>query len=427
MLNKRRIWVIGLVLLVIGLLLTVLFRSDRRAPVDWRETYQSDSRAPYGTSIFFELLKSHFEEDKVQLLRDSLRGQLDTLPNAATYLFVGEALYQDSTDQQAVLDFVAAGNTAFIASKSLPELTAHALYQERGSCPDNYSDHYALAWDTLARLNFIHPNLRFDTGQVYDYWEFGKRAPYYWTGLPANLACYPEATFVPIGTLNDSLFNFAKLEYGSGHFFLHTTPVVFSNFHLLEEERLAYLQRVLTHLDGAGPVYWDRYSKVPEKPDFLQNPFAERRLDNNSPLKFILSEPALSWAWYLLLALGLLFLVFRAKRQQRVIPVLEPNQNTSLEFLNMVGRLYFLQNNHRQLALQQMKMLMQHARRRYHLKAQELDERCIPKLAQRSGVAEGQLRRLSTYYQNIKSSSFMSDKTLAEFHQLIEHFYKNSK
>lgn len=427
MLNKRRILVIGLVLLIIGLLLTVLFRSDRRAPVDWRETYRSDSRSPYGTSIFFALLKSHFGADSLQLLRDSLRGQLDTLPNSATYLFVGEALYQDSADQRALLDFVASGNTAFIASKSLPELIAHTLYQERNFCPDTHNNNYALAWDTLARLNFIHPNLRFDTGQVYDYWEFGERAPYYWTGLPEDSACYSGAAFVPIGTLNDSLYNFAKMGYGSGRFFLHTTPLVFSNFHLLEEERLAYLQRVLTHLDGAGPVYWDRYSKVPEKPDFLQNPFAERRLDNNSPLKFILSEPALSWAWYLLLALGLLFLVFRAKRQQRVIPVLEPNQNTSLEFLNMIGRLYFLHNNHRQLALQQMKMFMQYARRRYHLKEQEFNEQCIPKLAQRSGVAEAQLKRLLTYYQNIRSSSFMSDKTLAEFHQLIEHFYKNSK
>jgi hypothetical protein len=123
--------------------------------------------------------------------------------------------------------------------------------------------------------------------------------------------------------------------------------------------------------------------------------------------------------------MGLLYLVFRAKRQQRVIPVLEPNRNTSLEFLNMIGRLYFLQNNHRQLALQQISMLKQHIRRRYDIK--ELSEETAPTLAQRSGVEEAHLKRLMTFDRNIQTSTFMSGKTLSDFHQLIEYFYQNSK
>ncbi|MEQ8706206.1 MAG: DUF4350 domain-containing protein [Phaeodactylibacter sp.] len=425
MLSRRRTIIIAVALLLIGVLLTLLFRSDRKEPVDWRETYESQSRAPYGTSVLTAMLESHFRKDSLTILRDSLRGQLDSLPSDAVYLFFGQALYQDSADQQALLDFIAAGNTAFIASKTVPDLIGSSLFSTRAYCQGTSWDEYQLVEDSTAGLNFVHPDLQVDTNFQYTFADRGYPANYYWTGLPQALFCGREASFLPLGTLNDSLYNFTRQAYGNGYVYLHTTPLAFTNYHLIEENGLEYLRRVLIHLDATGPVYWDRYSQVPEKSDGQPDPFPERRLSANSPLGFILSEPALTWAWYLLLSMGILYLIFRAKRQQRVIPVLEPNENTSLEFLNMIGRLYFLQNNHRQLALQQIKMLKQHIRRRYNIK--ELNEEAVETLAQRSGVAEAHIQRLLTFNRNIQTSTFMSAKSLADFHQLIEHFYQNSK
>lgn len=423
--DRQRTIAIVLVLVIIGGLLVLLFSGDRRATVDWRETYEGESRAPYGTSILKALLQGHFQTDSITVLRDSLHGQLDTLPSDAIYLFFGQALYQDSADQRALLDFVAAGNTAFIASKSLPGLIEASLLESRAYCPEVEQGQYRLAIDSVAGLNFVHPDLRVDSNMQYTFADRGYTAPYYWTGLRPEAFCGREEAFLPLGTLNDTLYNFARQAYGNGYLYLHTTPLAFANYHLTEERGLAYLRRVLTHLYAAGPVYWDRYSQVPDKSDGVPTPFPEKRLNTDSPLGFILSEPALAWAWYLLLGMGLLFLIFRAKRQQRIIPVLEPNRNTSLEFLNMIGRLYFLQNNHRQLALQQVKMLKQHIRRRYDIR--ELDERTAAQLAHRSGVEETQILRILTFYRNIQSSAFISGKTLADFHQLIEYFYQNSK
>lgn len=425
MLNRRRTITIAVALVIIGLLLTLLFRSDRKEPVDWRETYEGQSREPYGTSILKTLLEGHFQTDTLLVLRDSLKGQLDTLPSDAVYLFFGQAMYQDSVDQQALMDFIAAGNTAFIATKSLPDYLGASLFATRSYCPETDWDEYQLVVDSTAGLNFVHPNLAVDTNIQFTFIDRGYPANYYWTGLPLALFCAQEEAFLPLGTISDTLYNFTRQAYGNGYVYLHTTPLAFANYHLIEDHGVEYLRRVLTHLDAAGPVYWDRYSQVPEKSDGFQPPTGERRLNADGPLSFILSEPALTWAWYLLLSMGILYLVFRAKRQQRVIPVLEPNRNTSLEFLNMIGRLYFLRNNHRQLALQQISMLKQHIRRRYDIK--ELSEETAPTLAQRSGVEEAHLKRLMTFDRNIQSSTFMSGKTLSDFHQLIEYFYQNSK
>ena len=95
MLNRRRTITIAVALVIIGLLLTLLFRSDRKEPVDWRETYEGQSREPYGTSILKTLLEGHFQTDTLLVLRDRLKGQLDTLPSEAVYLFFGQAMHID--------------------------------------------------------------------------------------------------------------------------------------------------------------------------------------------------------------------------------------------------------------------------------------------------------------------------------------------
>jgi hypothetical protein len=50
-----------------------------------------------------------------------------------------------------------------------------------------------------------------------------------------------------------------------------------------------------------------------------------------SPMRFILNNPPLRYAWYLLLLGLLIFVLFNAKRKQRIVPVIEPLKNTSLD------------------------------------------------------------------------------------------------
>ena len=147
-----------------------------------------------------------------------------------------------------------------------------------------------------------------------------------------------------MGYFNDEFSNFARIKYGKGQLLLHTTPIAFSNFHLLREQNVEYAGRVFSHL-VEGPIYWDNYSNVSLALARRMNDLAYynpyKTFNDEGPLQYILSQPALAWTWYLGLTLALLYLLFRAKRKQRVIPVLEPNHNTSLEFISTIGRLVF--------------------------------------------------------------------------------------
>ena len=70
---------------------------------------------------------------------------------------------------------------------------------------------------------------------------------------------------------------------------------------------------------------------------------------SDSPLRFILSQPALKWAWYLLLAGVLIFIIFNLRRTQRPIPILPKNLNTSVEFVKTIGNLYYQEGDIRNL------------------------------------------------------------------------------
>ncbi|MEN0003809.1 MAG: DUF4350 domain-containing protein [Bacteroidota bacterium] len=423
--RKQYIYII-LTLLAACTILAYLFWPTKKR-FDWRESYHYESKEPYGTFVVKELLQNYFPDQSFRLLQDSIYGALptstDTLSN---FVFIGQAMLLDSTDLNALLQFVADGNRAFIASKTLPNELANQF--DYGVC-DYYWDDYWGYQDTMVQLTFAQADLNQDSAYQFQYLWRNKASSYEWHYMDPEFFCDSYHAAVPLAYYTlDSIVHFAQINYGEGSFFLHTIPLAFTNVQLLEDQGIAYADGVFSHLHE-GPIYWDAYSHVSERLGRSRNDtnYGNRKLSGDSPLSYILSQPALAWAWYLLLAMAALYLLFRAKRKQAIVPVLAPNTNTSLEFLSTIGRLYFIQNNHRQLILQQMRLLLAFIRERYHLHTKALDTTFVEKLATKSEIEQAHLSKLLLMYQNIKQSNFVSDQTFIDFHQLVDHFYKNCK
>ena len=413
---------------ILGLLILVFGSNLKR--VSWAETYEADSREPYGTQVLSEVLKNYFPGHPFRLMRDSL-----TLPRefrSANYVFVGAGQILDSTGLEKLLGFVGAGNRAFISGRTLSFSLMERLLP-RMDCLGEYIywEDYLEAEDTAVTCSLVSEGLRPGEGFPVYYWRGGLRRSYRWQYIDAIYTCNPDSGLVAAGYLNDSLINFARIRYGEGVFFLHSTPVAFSNIQLVDETSLQYAERAFSHL-LPGPIYWDEFSKVSEDVARNQNtpPDADpgqRRLNSRSPLQYVLEQPSLTWAWYLLLALALLYLIFRARRRQRIVPVLEPNVNTSLEFVGTIGRLYFLQNDHRQLALQKMRLFRAYVWQRYGLQARETDEEFIEKLAGKSEIQAIHLQELLERYRKIEGSDHITADRLIEFHRKLDYFYKNCR
>lgn len=408
--------------------------SGCKMPHSWREHYDPKSKDPYGTYLVHNLLKTYFPKGDLKILKDSLGSGLER----GSFVYVGNDFWLDSVSTLQLLDFVAEGNSAFIATPYLPRALLDSLYgYECGKLHDyeeveevEEDEEEAVAVDeqlqyeipstlsdTVVNLNFEHPDLMDAEGYNLKFLFLRNTMQHTWTFFPSEYLCDSQTVFTTIGRLNNTSPYFMRASYGEGMFYLHTTPLAFTNLYLVEKRGLDYASKAFSHLTP-GTVYWD---------ERVYNPADGMPPQRESPLKYVLSQPALAWAWYTLLGMALLYLIFRAKRRQRVIPVLEKNTNTSLEFIGTIGRLFFINNNHRQLAAQKMRLFLIFVRERYHLPTKELNEQFTKSLAIRSNVPEAHIQKILNLNNNINNSGFLSEDTMVDFHRLMERFYRECR
>ncbi|MEM1321463.1 MAG: DUF4350 domain-containing protein [Bacteroidota bacterium] len=426
--DKRPYYIFGTAAIL--LLAFFIFFGSKNKKYNWTETYREKTKDPYGTYIIHELLKNYNPDGRFEDIRESVRRELPTSTNEpASYVFIGEGLYLDTSDVNRLLAFVDNGNTAFISSKSIPYDLMYYIYPE--TCDDNfYWEDYDIVDDTTVTMELVHP--QFETSQSLDiaYLDRNRVRRYEWAYIDSVFFCEEPFSPAELGYFDGEYINFCSFKHGKGTVYLHTTPLAFTNIRLLEKEGKDYAAQVLSHLEK-GPIYWDNYSRIDEEVSRRRNQSSSgsggSRLSTEGPLKYVLSQPPLAWAWYLTLALTLFYLLFRTKRRQRVIPVLEPNANTSMEFISTIGSLYFLRNDHKKLSRQKMKLFLAYIRERYHLPTNQLNDEFVNRLVAHSEVPKSVIEQILLYYKNIKNAASVTEKTLIDFHIEMDKFYKNCK
>lgn len=433
---KNRTVVILIAVAVLALIGILYWRNLGRERYDWRDSwvrsaYSEQSDQPYGTQILHRLLRSDFPGHHLVDIRENLSAELP-LDSAKTssYVFVGEALFLDSLSTARLLAFVEAGNTALLASKTIPfDLMFHLYYRE---CAEAEWNDYEIHEDSIVRVSLV--TLPAAKPASLHYARQNQVNSYRWNYIDSEFFCdsLPQR---PLGYINDSLINFAAFPYGKGRFLLHTTPIAFSNYQLLRSGPRGYAEQVLSYLPE-GEIYWDAYNRVPETVARRRNQRGgfSRELPTEHPLTYILQQPALAWAWYLLLGLAGAYVVFRAKRRQRIIPVLPSNENSSYEFINIVANLHFREKNYQNLCVQNMRLFLAQLRERYGMVAQldpdtlkpRLESGFAERLAQVSEVPLPQIQDIFTQYAATVQYEPTEDM-MVQLHLAIEAFFKKAK
>ena len=92
--------------------------------------------------------------------------------------------------------------------------------------------------------------------------------------------------------------------HGKGEIILVSTPLLFTNYGMLDGGNGAYLLRLLSHMGDLPVLRTEGYMK-------------ETVQVQKSPFRYFLSQPPLRWALYLTMIAILLFMIFTAKRRQR--------------------------------------------------------------------------------------------------------------
>lgn len=438
----NRYVIIGVVVAaILGLFLWMGQRNKDK--FKWDETYDEKSQQPYGTHIIHEILRGYLPAAKMEDLKKKVAESLPTEGagiTTANYIFVGDGFFTDTADLDKLMLFVHNGGRAFISTNAVPKYflkrisysvcdTLDGQNEEEelyGSSFHSFSSFYQ---DT-ATTNFKHTQLI--ENQPFSYSFLYKNEPmrYAWSYLDTLDSeyhasyCRENATMIaPIGIVDSGKINFLKISYGSGAIFLHTTPLAFSNIELLDSTHVRYAEKALSHLQN-GIIYWDTKSRVSR--DVINNMNGNMKFNKESPLKYILAQPSLRWAWFLFLGLIAAYMIFVAKRRQRIIPVLEEKTNTSLQFIQTIGGMYFRQNEQVSICDMKMKQFQTFVRERYKLLSRTMDDEFVKTLAMKSGISDSDVRGITLFEKRIAHNDITED-VMIEFHHQLNRFYKNCK
>lgn len=425
--DKRAI-IIGGVALIVVLIFFIFVRSDGKT-YNWQENYYPLSKDPYGLFIINKLLDSYTADSITTAVENDL-SNLDSTATDENYVLIDRGVSYDSLEMSRLLSFVENGNSAFISTKSFPRDLALEIFPE--ICDGYGWTDYIFAQDSLSSLNVDHANLADSMGFDYRFIRFHQPIKYKWHYIDPDFFCAEDYSPEQLGSMDDYYPNFARKSYGDGYFYMHTTPLAFTNIQLLDEQGLAYASKVFTHLKP-GRIYVDTKHGVSDALSRRMNDESDYLGDmaSEGPLQFLFRHKALKWAWFLLLFTGLLFLIFRTKRRQRIIPILEANKNSSLEFISTIGSLYFLQKDNARLAHQMGQLFFGYIREHYDLPTHNLDAGFMDRLHGKSEIPKTHLTHILNSWDGLKTVDSalgsVPDKTLIEFHKNLSYFYTHCK
>lgn len=375
---------IALIGLLFGLL--VLLEYLRPKPVDWTETLSRQDKIPYGTYALYNLLPDLFPGLPVQAVQEPIYNLLQDSLAQGNYVFINPAFEVDTLNLNRLLDFVAHGNQVFIAtefmSNALQDTLSVFTYEYHASSPDSTQLHL--------------------TGQTQAYTFPGR---FYSTALAVDSLQGHRV----LGRNGAGHINFLHVPFGEGTFYLHSVPQAFTNYQLLTLQQPDYAAKALSYLP-LQPVYWDDY-------------MIRGRFEDTSVFQVLVRYEALRWSFYVALGAMVLFLLFQSKRRQRIIPVLEPPRNTTLDFVKAISGLYFNHGTHKNIAEKQITYFLEQLRLHYHLPTQDLSEELQQRVITKSGAEEVLVQEIFLLIDSILRSDSIGDQTLLRLNNLLENFY----
>jgi hypothetical protein len=365
--------------------------------ISWERTLSNRDKIPFGTYIIYKELRSIMgilpRETRVPVYEKIN----DSVDSGEVYLLVNNEMLTTSTDENELFNYISQGNTVFISTEGLSKSFSDSL----GLSLENF--YFGELNGDSTSVNFASPALRSKS-------DF--RMPSH--TIDGYFKKFDTAKAVILGVNNHGKVNFLRMDIGEGHLFLHAVPMVFTNFFLLQGNNREYLEKMLSYLPGdAEFLYWDEYYKI-------------GRGGPSSPLRVILTRPELKWAYAVGLFSMIVFMVFQSKRRQRIIPVISPTLNNTVDFVETVSHVYLNDRNHRNIALKKLTYLFEHIRSKYNLNTLIIDDEFTEKLAHKSGMPLPETRDMITLIQYVRTQEKISDQHLIRLNNLIEEFHKYS-
>ncbi|WP_299112726.1 DUF4350 domain-containing protein [uncultured Winogradskyella sp.] len=391
---------------IIGAVIVFMMIAEVTKPkaLNWRDSYSAADKIPLGCYILFNELDT-FSSGKVLTSERSIYEYLKDIDTSTSksLVFINNYISFDSEESKAIMDFAENGNTVFISGNyfygnAIDSLNVAVQRQ------------YANLYKKESNHKFTSPSLQKNNRKFKDVIENS-----HFSSLDTL-----KATILGTITTKDEDDiqevhpNFIKVDVGEkgGQFLLHTNPFAFTNYHLMADKE-DYAATVLSYLPKQQ-IIWD-------------NNYKSGRKTVTSPLRYILQNTALKWAFYISMFGLILFVIFRGKRTQRIIPVIDKLENATVDFTRTIGELYYQHGDFTNIIEKKIQYFLEYVRRNYYLDTNQLNQNFIEKLAVKSSNPKENTKTLVDYLVFLKSKINHTEQELIELNKKIEHFTKHTQ
>lgn len=391
-------------LYIIGAVIVLMMIAEVTKPkaLNWRDSYSAADKIPLGCYILFNELET-FSDGEVLTSERSIYEYLKTIDSTKNYsiVFINNYISFGREESKALMDFARRGNTIF--------LSGNYFY---GNVIDSLNigivRQYSNIYKKESNHKFTSPSLQKNNRWFKDVIE------------NSHFSSIDTLATTILGTvttkdeddIEETHPNFVKVNVGenNGQFVLHTNPFAFTNYHLMADKE-DYAATVLSYLPKQQ-IIWD-------------NNYKSGRKVIRSPLRYILQNTALKWAFYISMFGLILFVIFRGKRTQRIIPVIKKLENATVDFTRTVGELYYQHGDFTNIIEKKIQFFLEYVRRNYYLDTNQLNPNFIDKLAIKSSNTKEDTKALVDYLVFLKSKNNHTEHELIELNKKIEHFTKH--
>lgn len=381
-------------LVILVALLAVIMLSKTKQ-YDWRITFSHTDKNPYGTYAFRQLLPS-VVGDSVAHSYQTLYELTDSLTHNENIIIVSSSFAPGREDTEMLLNHVERGGHVLIAANhfygtfadTLGLYTHDSFFEGENTFQQN---------DSIF-LHFVSPVM--DSSRTFIFQR-------------ANINNYisdvdsAEATTLAKNDYSQPVA--VLIKKGKGSLIVTCTPMVFTNIHILNANNHEFVEGLLSYLPKHKTLRTEYYHLG--------------RMETATPLRFILTNEPLRWAYYLTIISLLLFMIFEARRRQRIIPVIKPLQNTTLEFVGTIGNLYYQRSDHKNIAGKKIQFFFDFVRTHYYINTQYRNEEFVMQLTRKSGVPEKTVRILMTIISTVTARTSISTDELIQLNKAIENFH----
>ena len=426
----------------------------------WERDYDPESENPYGTLALSRALERLYPDSSlVRLEPDGLAAGLQgAFAREAAYLAVAPGLAYTPAEARELLDFAAAGGRVYLAAEVLSlsiargiatercleegELVAWRYLADTALLTDARGRTYALPAIARQRGSGLHVNTLVRSEacvpKATDLLTISRPERSASVAKPASRAglARPDSLLVEFDDFGEASYPvLIDVPYGLGAIRVLGSPLLVTNAYATLPEGRGAFAAVLATLPAEPEVLFYDVERQASVSDVNRANYEELYGDRDyrnpsrglgdTVLRHVLERPALAGAWYATLLGAVLFVLFGAKRRQRVIPIAQERRNATHAYLGNVSRLYLSKPNNARMAAKQLQLFEAYTQRRFGL-SPLADPADAERLASLQGVDANFVPTLGRYARTLEREQPLGDESFVQLVRLLQGFYRGT-